>query len=147
MASKPLISSISWFCGQVTHMRRTQASKTLLAPPAYNHVGTLNLISGWCTGRSRDGSPHSSSSLKGTAIWMTRCDWNSMLLNTFRRRTNVQQLTCNIDLSVLFIIFSFFGSPWAKTLCFEGESPGGKMLKKCEKSAEKCGKFWNDFAL
>ena len=43
---------------------------------------------------------------------------------------------------VQFLLSSFllFCSHWAKALCFEGESPGGKILKKCEK-------FWHDFAL
>ena len=51
-----------------------------------------------------------------------------------RRRTNVQQLTCKIDLSSSFFLLSFllFCSHWAKTFCFEGKSPGGKILKKCE---------------
>ena len=31
------------------------------------------------------------------------------------------------------LYFLLFCSPWAKTLCFEGESPGGKMMKKCQK--------------
>ena len=46
----------------------------------------------------------------------------------------MQQLTCNIDLSCSFysLFFSFD---------FEGESPGEKILKKCEKkSAKKCEK-------
>ena len=36
---------------------------------------------------------------------------------------------------VLFFLLSFllFCSPGAKALCFEGESPGGKILKNCEK--------------
>ena len=36
---------------------------------------------------------------------------------------------------VQFFLLSFllFCSPWAKTLCFQGESPGGKIMKKCEK--------------
>ena len=51
-----------------------------------------------------------------------------------RRRTNVQQLTCKIDSSNSFYyLFLLFYYPWAKTLCFEGESPGGKILKKCQK--------------
>ena len=53
----------------------------------------------------------------------------------YRRRTNVQQLTCNIDLSrsfyYLFLLFCY-PWPWAKALCFEEESPGGKVMKKCE---------------
>ena len=34
-----------------------------------------------------------------------------------------------------FFLLSFllFCSHWPKTLCFEGENPGGKILKKCEK--------------
>ena len=58
-----------------------------------------------------------------------------------RRRTNVQQLTCKIDSSNSFyyLFFSFiifeliFYYLWAKTPCFEGESPGGKSAKKCQK--------------
>ena len=36
---------------------------------------------------------------------------------------------------VLFFLLSFllFCSPWAKALCFEGERPGGKIRKMCEK--------------
>ena len=55
-----------------------------------------------------------------------------------RRRTNVQQLTCNIDLSNLFLLsFLLFCSPWAQTLCFEGEVPG-ENSEKVWKSAKKC---------
>ena len=59
-----------------------------------------------------------------------------------RRRTNVQQLTCNIDLSCSFycVFFSFvlIGlNPFVLT----GESPGGKNLKKMRKSVKKCEKF------
>ena len=51
-----------------------------------------------------------------------------------RRRTNMQQLTCNIDLSSFFLLsFLLFCFHWAKTLSFEGESPGGNILKECEK--------------
>ena len=59
-----------------------------------------------------------------------------------RRRINVQYRF------VPFFLFSFllFCSLWAKTLCFEGESPGGKTMKICEK-VRKSEKFWNDFAL
>ena len=54
--------------------------------------------------------------------------------NLGRRRTNVQQLTCNIDLSKSFYyLFFSFVLLELKPLCFEGESPGGKILKKCEK--------------
>ena len=46
----------------------------------------------------------------------------------------MQQLTCKIDLSISFFIFSsLFIIFSSKTLCFEGESPGGKSAKKCEK--------------
>ena len=46
----------------------------------------------------------------------------------------MQQLTCNIDLSRSFYyLFFFFVLIEPKTLCFEGESPGGKLMKKCEK--------------
>ena len=47
---------------------------------------------------------------------------------------------------VLFFLLYFllFCSHWAKALCFEGESPGGKIRKKCAKVWQK---IWNDFAL
>ena len=48
----------------------------------------------------------------------------------------MQRLTCKIDLSSSFyyLFFSFVLIELkAKTLCFEGESPGGKIMKKCEK--------------
>ena len=46
-----------------------------------------------------------------------------------RATTNVQH-----RFVLLFLLsFLLFCSHWAKTLCFEGESPGGKILKKCEK--------------
>ena len=52
----------------------------------------------------------------------------------FRRRTNVQQLTCKIDLSSSFYYYLFF--PFVlielKPLVLKG-SPGGKIMKKCEK--------------
>ena len=46
-----------------------------------------------------------------------------------RATTNVQHRF------VLFFLLYFllFCSHWAKALCFEGESPGGIILKKCEK--------------
>ena len=52
----------------------------------------------------------------------------------FRRRTNVQQLTCNSDASCSFYyLFFSFVLIELKTFCFEEESPGGKTLKMCEK--------------
>ena len=49
----------------------------------------------------------------------------------------MQQLTCNIDLSCSFYsLFFSFVLLELETLCFEGESPGGKILKKCEKVRE-----------
>ena len=55
----------------------------------------------------------------------------------------MQQLTCNIDLSNSFyyLFFCFVLIELAKTLCFEGESPGGKILKMCEKSARNDEQF------
>ena len=45
----------------------------------------------------------------------------------------MQQLTCNIDLSCsLYYIFFSFVLIELKPLCFERESLGGKILKKCE---------------
>ena len=50
------------------------------------------------------------------------------------RRTNVQQLTCNIDLSSSFYyLFLSFVLIELKPSVLKGESPGGKILKKCEK--------------
>ena len=46
----------------------------------------------------------------------------------------MQQLTCNIDVSSSFYyLFFSFVLIELKALCFEGESPGGKSVKKCEK--------------
>ena len=53
-----------------------------------------------------------------------------------RATTNVQ----NRFVQFFLLSFLLFCSHWAKTLCFEGESLGGKSAKKCEK-------LWNDFAL
>ena len=49
----------------------------------------------------------------------------------------MQQLTCKIDLpfSFYYLFFSFVLLE-LKTLCFEGESPGGKIMKKCQKGAK-----------
>ena len=50
-------------------------------------------------------------------------------------RTNVQQLTCNIDLSCngsFYYLFFTFVLLELKPLVLKGESPGGKSLKKCE---------------
>ena len=65
-----------------------------------------------------------------------------------RWRTNVQQLTCNIDSSNSFyyLFFFLFSSHWAKTLRLKGKVLGEKFWK----SVKKCGKvwkLWNDFAL
>ena len=67
----------------------------------------------------------------------------AFLVEDKRATTNVQHRF------VLFFLLSclLFCSHWAKILCFEGESPGGKILKKCEKKVRKAWKFWNDFAL
>ena len=46
-----------------------------------------------------------------------------------RATTNVQ----NRFVQFFLLSFLLFCSRWAKTLCFEGESPGGKILKKCKK--------------
>ena len=46
----------------------------------------------------------------------------------------MQQLTCNIDLSSFFdYLFFSFVLIELKPLVFEGASPGGKSVKKCEK--------------
>ena len=51
-----------------------------------------------------------------------------------RRRTNVQQLTVQNRFVHFFLLsFILFYYPWAKTPCFEGKSPGGKIMKKCQK--------------
>ena len=69
------------------------------------------------------------------ALWEVLVAPDLLLVVLFRRRTNVQQLTCNIDLSRSFyyLFFSFALLELALALCFEGESPGGKIMKKCEK--------------
>ena len=53
------------------------------------------------------------------------------LTRFYKRRTNVQQLTCKID-SFYYLFFSFIILE-LKPLCFEGKSPGGKIMKKCQK--------------
>ena len=63
------------------------------------------------------------------------------------RRTNVQQLTCNIDLfcSSYYLFFSFVLlelNPFVLKRKVLGEK-----LWKVWKLVKKCGKFWNDFAL
>ena len=51
-----------------------------------------------------------------------------------RRRTNVATTNVQHRFVQFFLLsFLFFCSHWARTLCFEGESPGGKILKKCDK--------------
>ena len=51
-----------------------------------------------------------------------------------RERTNVQQLTCNIDLSSSFYyLFFSFVLLELKPFVLKGKSPGEKTLKKCEK--------------
>ena len=59
-----------------------------------------------------------------------------------RATTNVQ----NRFVQFFLLSFLLFYYPWAKTPCFEGKSPGGKIMKKCQK-VRKCEKLWNDFAL
>ena len=59
-----------------------------------------------------------------------------------RATTNVQHWFVQIFL----LSFLLFCSHWAKTLRFEGESPGGKSWKSV-KNYENCETFWNDFAL
>ena len=46
-----------------------------------------------------------------------------------RATTNVQ----NRFVQFFLLSFLLFCSPCAETLCFEGESPGGKIMKKCQK--------------
>ena len=54
----------------------------------------------------------------------------------------MQQLTCNIDLSCSFYyLFFSFVLIELKTLCFEGESPGGKILKMCVGACAMTTKF------
>ena len=67
-------------------------------------------------------------------VWILVWIWSEFQI---QRRTNVQQLTCNVDLSSSFFLsFLLFSSLWAKALCFEGEVLGEKFwksVKKCEK--------------
>ena len=61
-----------------------------------------------------------------------------------RRRTNVQQLTCKIDLaSSFYYLFFSFVLLELKPFVLKGKVPGEKFWK----SAKKCEKVWNDFAL
>ena len=46
-----------------------------------------------------------------------------------RATTNVQ----NRFVQFFLLSFLLFYYPWAKTPCFEGKSPGGKIMKKCQK--------------
>ena len=64
-----------------------------------------------------------------------------------RGRTNVQRLRAKSVCPFLFILsFLLFCSPWAKTLCFEGEKSWGKnYMKKCAKKCEKVRKIMKRF--
>ena len=55
-------------------------------------------------------------------------------ISLLRRRTNVQQLTCTIDLpfSFYYLFFSFVLLE-LKPFVLKGESPGEKIMKKCQK--------------
>ena len=65
----------------------------------------------------------------------------------FRRRTNVQQLTCKIDLSSSFYyLFLSFVLLELKPFVLKGKVPGEKLWKSAKK-CEKVWKLWNDFAL
>ena len=67
---------------------------------------------------------------------MDFCLWGSLT----RRRTNVQLLTCNIDLSCSFYyLFFSFVLIELEPFALKRKVLGGKVLKKCEK---KCGKVW-----
>ena len=58
-------------------------------------------------------------------------------VRVYRRRTNVQQLTCNIDLSCSCCYFFFsFVLIELEPLVLKGKSPGGKILKKNVKSVK-----------
>ena len=64
-----------------------------------------------------------------------------------RRRTNVQQLTCKIDLSNSFYyLFFSFVLLELKPLFWRGKS-WGKNYEKVWKSVKNYEKLWNDFAL
>ena len=64
-----------------------------------------------------------------------------------RRRTNVQQLTCKIDSSNSFYyLFFSFVLIELKPFVLKGKVPG-ENYEKVWKSAKKCEKLWNDFAL
>ena len=67
--------------------------------------------------------------------------------DNFRRRTNVQQLTCNIDLSNYFYyLFFSFVLIELKPFVLKGRDVGEKLWKSV-KMVKKCEKWWNDFAL
>ena len=78
----------------------------------------------------------------GQVCWTEPSDtWHAA--NIFRRRTNVQQLTCNIDLSCSFSYFFFsFALIERKPFVLKGKDLGQKFWKRVKK-CEKCEKFWN----
>ena len=63
--------------------------------------------------------------LEGIVLWDFSNPQN--LEEDKRATTNVQ----NRFVQFFLLSFLLFCSHWAKTLCFEGESPGGKSAKKC----------------
>ena len=72
---------------------------------------------------------------------------NPEIKKKLRRRTNVQQLTCKIDLpfSFYYLFFSFVLLE-LKPFVLKGKALG-KKLWKVWKIMKKCEKLWNDFAL
>ena len=60
-----------------------------------------------------------------------------------RATTNVQHRFVQF----FFLSFLLFCSPWGKTLCFLSGKSWGTNYEKVPKSAKKCEKLWNDFAL
>ena len=65
-----------------------------------------------------------------------------------RRRTKVQQLTCNIDLSSSFYyLFFSFVLIELKPFVLKGKVLGEKFCKSVKKCERKCEELWNDFAL
>ena len=56
------------------------------------------------------------------------------MLPNYRRRTNVQQLTCKIDLSSSFYyLFLSFVLLELKPFVLKGKVPGEKIMKRCQK--------------
>ena len=72
---------------------------------------------------------------------------SAQVLRMDKRRTNVQQLTCNIDFSCSFYFFVFsFVLLELKPFVLKGKVLGQKLWKSV-KNCKEVWKIWNEFAL